>query len=879
MSLSQGDRLGRYEVLGPIGAGGMGEVWRARDTELDRQVAIKVLPEAVASEPHRVERFRREARALAALSHPNLLEIHDVGSTEGVDYVVTELLEGDSLRSAIPPSGLPWQKVAEIGAAVADGLAAAHGKGIVHRDLKPENLFVTSDGRVKILDFGLASMDEEIEVDGDSPTVTEAGAVLGTVGYMAPEQLRGRPADSRSDVFSLGCVLYEMASGRRAFVGATGVEIMAAILKEEPPQLSSSGAAVPVDLERTVHRCLEKRSEARFQSAADLAYNLKSLGSSQSSPVMATPSTVTSLNGRKRPRWAAPVVLVGVLLAALSLWWTFSERQARRAPVEGALNLNPSRIAVVPFANRSNDPAFDAIGRRIAGRIIEELSDIDDLETVPINVVAGSVDGRAPLGVEGRTMVNDVAAATSAGLVITGVLYSSVDEIELQATLENAITGRIVRGFDTLRTGPQDLDSAIGTLAGWIYVTTMEELHPSLRFGAGDRIPDPVAFREYVTNLRNLGIRSDAGEALTRALEIDPLFDRLRIFRAFSMWGADAWKISDHLLQPLEARRATLTRGQRNLVDGIRWGLDGRWGGALNQFQEYSAGHPEDCMAKGAVILAAVNANRPQIAIQAFNEFVWDPIFPSNAQKIAHFLAAGAHHSLSQHDAELAVIRQLWDEHQRFFGTIWYRDVEAQALAALGDIEGCRDVVATALTEPAYWPSRYGEMMVNVAAELRAHGHVAESRQLALRALDWFESTELPPDSFQHVQGYLISAFGLLGEHDQAYRLAVELLESQPDSWSYQANVGVTAARIGDRNSAEVISKGLAAGEAPFTLGGPSFARAAIAAQLGDRDEAIRLLRQAITRGFSGYRQIHVEISFDPIRDDPEFQEILRPKG
>ncbi len=278
MSLSQGDRLGRYEVLGPIGAGGMGEVWRARDTDLEREVAIKVLPEAVASEPRRVERFRREARALAALSHPNLLEIHDVGSTEGVDYVVTELLEGDSLRSAIPPSGLPWQKVAEVGAAVADGLAAAHGKGIVHRDLKPENLFVTSDGRVKILDFGLASMDEEIEVDGDSPTVTEAGAVLGTVGYMAPEQLRGRPADSRSDVFSLGCVLYEMASGRRAFTGATGVEIMAAILKEEPPQLSSSGAAVPVDLERTVHRCLEKRPEARFQSAADLAYSLKKPG-------------------------------------------------------------------------------------------------------------------------------------------------------------------------------------------------------------------------------------------------------------------------------------------------------------------------------------------------------------------------------------------------------------------------------------------------------------------------------------------------------------------------------------------------------------------------------------------------------------------------
>jgi len=881
MTLSQGDRLGRYEVLGPLGAGGMGEVWRARDTELDRDVAVKVLPNEVASEPRRVERFRREARALAALSHPNLLEIHDVGSTNGVDYVVTELLEGDSLRAAIPPTGLPWQKVAEIGAAAAGGLAAAHGRGIIHRDLKPENLFVTADGRVKILDFGLASMDEALEIDGDSPTVTEDGAVLGTVGYMAPEQLRGRPADSRSDVFSLGCVLYEMASGRRAFTGDTGVEIMAAILKEEPPQLSSSGATVPVDLERTVHRCLEKRPQARFQSAADLAYSLKSLGSSPSTPTMASQSSVTWVGQRLQSRWFIPAVIAASILAATTSWWAINYGIVGGEPgmTTPTPTLDPNRIAVVPFANRSDEPSLDAIGRRVAGRIIKELSDIDELEAVPINVVSETVQSRVPLGAEARAIVDEVAVATSAGLVVTGVMYPSVDEIELQATLENAATGRVVRAFDTIRTTAEDLDPAIERLAGWIYVTTMEELHPSLRFGAGDRIPDPLAFREYVTNLRNLGIRPEAGQALTRALEIDPLFDRSRLFRAFAMWGAEAWGASDHLLQPLEAKRSALTQGQRNLVDGLRWGLDGRWGGALNQFQGYSAGHPEDCVAKAAVIFTAGNANRPQIAIQTFSELVWDPIFPSNGQKISHFLAAGAHHSLGQHDTELAVIRQLWDEDQRFFGTIWYRDVEAQALAALGRIEDCQAVIATALTEPAYWPSRHGEMMVNVAGELRAHGHVAESRELALRSLDWFESTELPADSYRHVQGYMISAHDLLGEHDQAYRLAVELLESQPDSWSYQANVGVAAARIGDRQTAEGMSQDLAAVEAPFTMGGPSFARAAIAAQLGEHDQAIRLLQQAITRGFSGYRQIHVDPSFDPIRDDPEFREVVRPKG
>ena len=297
MSISVGDRLGRYEILGPLGAGGMGEVFRARDTELERVVAVKVLPESFAENPTRLERFRREGKALAALSHPNLLDIYDVGSVDGVHYAVTELLEGDTLRERIPVSGLPWQKVAEVGTAVADGLAAAHGRGIVHRDLKPENLFVTADGRVKILDFGLARVAEELDTEGDTDTVTEAGTIMGTPGYMAPEQVKGRPADSRSDIFALGCVLSEMVAGRRAFGGDTGMEVMAAILKEEPPQLSSTGAKVPVDLERTIHRCLEKRPEARFQSAADLAYSLRGVGHSGTAPVMATPqpSTITEV--------------------------------------------------------------------------------------------------------------------------------------------------------------------------------------------------------------------------------------------------------------------------------------------------------------------------------------------------------------------------------------------------------------------------------------------------------------------------------------------------------------------------------------------------------------------------------------------------------
>ena len=242
----------------------MGEVYRARDTRLDRDVAIKVLPEPVAADPKALARFEREAKAVAALSHPNILAIHDIGEERGIRFAVTELLDGETLRERLTRERLAWRKAIEIGIAMADGLSAAHAKGIVHRDLKPENVFLTSAGLVKILDFGLARADAAPSTGATSaPTAvaalqTEAGSVLGTVGYMSPEQVSGEPADARSDIFSFGCVLYEMLSGRRAFGGESRGQTLAAILRDQPPEISRSGIELPTGLDRVVARCLEK---------------------------------------------------------------------------------------------------------------------------------------------------------------------------------------------------------------------------------------------------------------------------------------------------------------------------------------------------------------------------------------------------------------------------------------------------------------------------------------------------------------------------------------------------------------------------------------------------------------------------------------------
>ena len=320
MALAPGTRLGPYEILAPLGAGGMGEVYRARDTRLDREVAVKVLPAHLAQDADARARFEREAKAVAALSHPNILAIHDFGLDGSTAFAVTELLEGETLRDKMSGSALSARKVIETGLQIAQGLSAAHEKGVVHRDLKPENVFVTEDGRVKILDFGLAKVDPPMPADAGShaPTrqaATQPGTVLGTPGYMSPEQVRGRLVDQRTDLFSFGVILYEMLAGTSAFNRDTAADTMSAILREDPPELSQSGKAIPPGLDRIVHHCLEKSPEQRFQSARDIAFALESLSGISTSTVHPALRENTGLPKRAMAAAAALLVVAAGILA------------------------------------------------------------------------------------------------------------------------------------------------------------------------------------------------------------------------------------------------------------------------------------------------------------------------------------------------------------------------------------------------------------------------------------------------------------------------------------------------------------------------------------------------------------------------------------
>ncbi len=357
MTITPGHRLGPYEILVSIGAGGMGEVYKARDTRLNRDVALKVLPESFTADPDRLRRFQLEAQSAGALNHPNIVVVFDIGTQDHSPYLVSELLEGETLRDRLRAGKITTSKAIEYARQIAAGLAAAHGKGITHRDIKPENLFVTKDSRVKILDFGLAKMSAPHRSAEESATqtqVTDPGAVLGTASYMSPEQVRAQPVDHRSDIFSLGCVLYEMLSGKRAFHGNTSVETMNAILKEDPPDLTTLDGTLPPALDRIVRHCLEKNPDDRFQSARDLAFDLDSISQTSGRTTAATAP-------KPRTNWlpwaAAAIFLVAGLGAG---YWAGAHLDPPQQPKFHRLTFRHGRVESARFAPDGNTVVYTA---------------------------------------------------------------------------------------------------------------------------------------------------------------------------------------------------------------------------------------------------------------------------------------------------------------------------------------------------------------------------------------------------------------------------------------------------------------------------------------------------------------------------------------
>ena len=539
----EGKTLGRYEIVDLLGAGGMGEVYRARDTQLSRPVAIKVITAKATQNQTAIDRFEREAKTVAQLSHPNILDIHDFGRDDGVVYAVTELLKGMDLRDRMRGSMLPLSKALEIGAAVAKGLAAAHSKGIIHRDIKPENIFVTSTGQVKILDFGIAGLKagaapEAVETGAQTEALTLTGDVLGTVGYMSPEQVRGEKVDPRSDIFALGCLLYEVLTGHRAFRGETSHDTMLAILNRDPDPIEDFRSDVPPGIEIVVRRCLEKQPEERFESARDVAFALHAITDIGRSPKAIKQD---ELRRTKRRRTFAGVA---VALSAVVAIVTISYQMWRAPPLLPEMK----HLAVLPFSAVGDDPELQESAAGLTQVVASGLSLIEQGSRDAFWVVPMHEFERR--GADDAMDANRIFGAT---IALSGQLRRSGDKLRLDLDAIDAATGRSLRHLSI-----EDSVSNLSSFQEEPLLRICEILGIPVNPDARDRLAltattMPEGFEAYLRALGVLGAAQDRGDLdraiglLETATSLDPLFAEGRVtlgqasLRQYELSGNQEW--------------------------------------------------------------------------------------------------------------------------------------------------------------------------------------------------------------------------------------------------------------------------------------------------------------------------------------------------
>ena len=858
--MQPGTRLGPYEVVTAIGAGGMGEVYRARDTRLGRDVAIKVLPVEFASDPDRLRRFEQEARAVAALSHPNVLAIFDVGTHGALPYLVTELLEGESLRDRLGRGAVPVRKAVELGGQIAQGLAAAHERGIVHRDLKPGNVFLTKDGVVKILDFGIAKVaaPRSPETVGRATTMTggtETGAQLGTMGYMSPEQIRGVTVDQRTDIFAFGCVLYEMLSGRRAFTGDTAADTMTAILTKDPEPLSRKGREVPPVLQGMVSRCLEKSPDDRFQSARDLAFNLALV--ERTSEIDTGPGPAPARALRVSRQWLVGAVGLSLLAvaAALIVWAPWRE---------AGLALDPTKVVVAPFENRTGDPALDSFGTIIAEAVTRAAALGRGTAVVPGTAFP------ATNGEHGSVAwLRALARASGAGLVVSGATYATGDDLRIQAQLFDPIHGSVIATLDPVtgsrRAAPSLLEplrqGVLGAVAclgddalldvRLIHIPTLDA-YVEFRRGwdlsetdnpqgiahfarASELDPDFMLARAFPYNLgeceHQAKVLADVESRLEKSTELEGLF--------VAMARADYERRSAQAVQAIREMEELIAR---------------RTGGRVSYELRYGRGIRE------------LDLNLPRRAEATFSgiPMSWRP---ASSAWWARYLLAWAYHVQGKFEDELRVS----EEGLRDFPDVrGFYNQKATALAALGRLDEVNRMVDEAASVK-FLGGKIQDFVNFVCCEVRSHGHHEASVHLAERELAWNQTV-----GCQTCQEWTLVFAERWAE---AKTLADAELAKNPDDIEQLGMVGSLAAHLGDTAQARQIAARLRDRKSDCHDAEVVYKRAGIAAQLGEKREAMALLKDAYARGYGFNALIANDWELEPLWGEAEFKEFIRPKG
>jgi len=879
MPPSVGMRFGRYELLSRLGAGGMGEVWRARDNDLHRDVAVKFLPEKFAADPNRFSRFGQEALAASRLTHPNIITIHEVGETSGLHYIVMELVEGETLREILlaqgerPPSA---RRLLEIGAQIADGLAKAHAAGIVHRDLKPENVMVTPDGFVKILDFGLVKLrgdgsgGQEQWFDSAAPTWPESpspqtavGVVLGTAGYMSPEQARGRAVDHRSDQFSLGVILYEMATGRHPFRRETPAQMIAAIIDDTPEPIASLNPGLPPPLRWLVDRCLAKDPAERYVSTLDLARELKGLREHLATTSGSWPSRggELPLRRRRRARWVVP--LVAALVAALAPG--VPER------ISVSLGLRPlpaeKRLAVLPFRALSEDPEDRALaaglGDLLAARLI-------DLERFPAARL--SVESASNVRAAGVASAREAARELGVALVVTGTVQRDRAVRRFTALLEDTRAGR------TLRACKADSEEELAQEIVEMLELELDAQGREALHSTGASVAEAATFasqaygftpfeagRTALERYEQTANIERAIELFNKAIERDP-----RYALAHAGLGQAFWRLYQNRKQPEHARLAeSHTRRALEL---------------------------DDLFAFGWTTLGMIRAGsgRPEEALADFQKALdRDPRSPDAYRERGYALER-----LSRFDEAEAAYRkavdlrpELWSS-WNYLGAFYmdrnrFPDAEAAYRKA---IERAPDNVRALsnLGAAVYYQDRTRDAEEIWARALKLQPYPGAARNLAAlqfsdrryaeaaRTLEKAVSSGSSDYTLWRSLG--AARYWAPGERPraaEAYRRAAELAEQErridPTNPRLIAHLADCRAMLGEAREAQALSR--QAGRLAPDSRRVAEILSGVHEQIGDRDGALRWLTTAVKAGYP-LADVESDPTFERLRKDPRYARV-----
>jgi tetratricopeptide (TPR) repeat protein/TolB-like protein len=844
--------VSHYRIEERIGSGGGGAVYRAWDLVLGRPLALKFLRTDVGVDVRTRERIEAEARAASALDHPNIGVVYEVGDAgSGEFFIAMAYYDGETVAEKLRRGRLPFDEALSYAVQAAAGLARMHAAGLVHRDIKPGNLVVTDAGELKIVDFGLAAA-----VGADEGS----GLTRGTVGYMSPEQTDGSMPGAGADVWSLGVLLHEMLTGERPFVGKTAREVIDAIRHGEPAPLAR--AAAPRALRRIVAKCLQKDPALRPPHAGELLRELQAVQLQHSS------------GGRPLVRYsrvAAAAMAAVMLVAAVGRFATNR--------LEGLAEEN--RVVVAPFENRTGNVAHDVVGSMATDWIIQGLAAAGGALVVPYSATLASArHAREETRSSGPARLRRLARETGAALVVSGAYYAQHDSLLFQVRITRA-AGGVVEALPPIAAHAAAPAAGLGILRQRVLAGLAPHLDARVReyTAVVGRTPSIEAWREYARGQDLYFGDADSGDwrqALVHfaaAARLDSTFILPLVRSALIHSQTSNFAAADSLAGIIAPHLGGLPEYERLSMNVVTSVLRGDYAASYRSAARLAELAP-NTLAHWQLARELLALNRPAEALRVYAKL--DPHRGElRGWSLYWIKLAEAHHLVGDYRAELRAAREM---RRLFPATGNAVRLELRALAALGRVRELTRVLDDHLAAPLDGPLWTGQLLLSTSGELRAHGHDEAAARLIERSVAFHEAL---PDTgragnFRQELGEALYAAGRWGE---AERFITARAAGRPRHWQLQARLGTLAAQQGRRDEAERIAASLARLDQPWLLGENTYWRARIAARLGDREEALQLLRAAYAEGRRWWLDLHIEPDFDSIRDEPSFRELLRPKG